>query len=227
MIGFVVNTKVARLVKSRRKEKTLITREFLAALEREIERVVVLAVEAADTDVIGRLLVDLPKKRVTDRLVCDQRIKERVREIRSKATVTRSFLADVNAYAGAVIVASMELIDGAYIRHLASGSATAKVVDRAKPTVERPAEESAVDEPSITPRPETPLGIPDHICVHYSVIIGDATITCKRLFFTAYDDSKIERVTTLGVQRGLESIGYGGPFQVAILSTEKKGKSHK
>ena len=130
MIGYTVNSKVKRFIKAQRAKKILVTRTFLNALDAEIERAVVKTVEQTKGDHIHQLVVVVPDKKISDRLVCDQRIKERIKKLKPEASVSKKLLTDINTYTGAIIIASIELIDGVYMKRLAAGSATARVTNR-------------------------------------------------------------------------------------------------
>lgn len=142
MIGFTVHSKVKRVVRAKR-PKTLISTEFLGRLESEVERVVIQAAETvADSDEPIKLCVALPisvtKKQAKDLLVCHVRVKQRIEAISNQIAVPRRFLDELNIYVYSMVWASTAMIDGQYLKVLASGNAVATAIDKGKVKIEGP-----------------------------------------------------------------------------------------
>jgi len=142
VIGFTVHNKIKRVVRAKR-PKTLISKEFLGRLETEIERVVIQAAETvADSDEPLKLCVALPvsitKKQAKDLLVCHVRIKQRIEAVNDQIVVSRRFLDELNIYAYSMVWASTAMVDGQYLKVLASGNAVATAIDRGRVKIEGP-----------------------------------------------------------------------------------------
>ena len=230
MIGYTVNSKVTRFVKSRRKGKTLVTKAFLSALDAEIERMVVVSAETNTENNVTKLQVAVPDAKISDRLVCDVRIKQRVAEINPEQVAGKQFLSDLNTYAGAIIITSIELIEGAYMTHLAAGDSTAKVADRVKAH-----EEAHPDAPQVTitnrkgkaTNAKFEAALPrEHVEVEYTVCVQKAIITCSKTYYTAKTTEKLHSITATNVQRCMELIGVVEPAVVEITAV-KRIKSKK
>jgi hypothetical protein len=227
MIGHTVDSKVKRFAKAQRTEKTLITKEFLKQLEEEIERVTILTGKHPANKVsVTTLAVDIPSTPITDRLICDSRIKQTINTgKKKKIPVSKHFLADLNTYVGAIIIASMDLVSGAYLTDLTTGEAdvtNAEVASVPSPVdgEEHPPSSTDSTQPSFTP------ALPrEHTAVDYKIHTQGVELTGQMRIFTAKTTQQIEQVINLSVARTFASLGIEGPFTVVIAGTErKKGK---
>lgn len=220
MIGFTVNTKVKRFIKSRRKEKTLINKSFLDALDNEIKRVTTISTEKlkkSDTLLVN-LMVEAKGKSVDERLICDVRIKQTVNKIRPDVNVSKQFLVSLNDYAAAVILASMELIDGAYMKELASGEAVVKVAGKSK-HIKRIQDEMPVED-----KPKFEPALPrEHVAVDYDLYVQDTIIEVRGFrIFTAKTTERIKRAVEIMAKRNLENMGVNDDITIELLQIERK-----
>ena len=226
MIGFTAKAKVKRFVLAQRKGvKTLMTKEFYAALDAEIERVVVASANAAEGNHLTAAIVDVPKKKIADRLICDVRVKERVHEVNAEMLVSKKFLTDLNSYTGAVLVTSVALISGAYMKQLAAGSATAKIANRTEVSKVTEADEDEASSPPAEPYEFEPCLPREHVKVTYTVSIQQAVIECEQFVFTAKTTERIEKFVKARAQQCMSTLGADGPVSVTLLKVERqKGK---
>lgn len=235
MIGYIVKNKVKRFTRTR-KRGILVSKVFLEALDQEIERVLVASVENCGGNVVNRLAADTPRKKITDRLVCDVRIKERARKINKDAVVSKKFLTNINTYAGAIIITSLEMVKGAYIKQLVAGNATAKVVAKKQAEADPPAAptsshhtagvdtgSAASNEKDAQFEPALPR---EHVRVTYSVCVQQAILTGTILVFTAKTTERIKKVVLGMVHRHLESLGIADPITIEILKVERKREKY-
>jgi len=232
MIGYTVNAKVKRFARANHKGKVLITREFLDALDAEVERVVTVSVEKADKRdaYLTKLVVDVPDTQITDRLICDVRIKEQCGKVGGAGTAcSKRFLTDLNTYVGATIITSLTLMQGVYLQNLVIGNATAKVAARVQAETE--AETEAVPSTPITSKGKPIAKIEpclprDHVTASFEVCVQQAILVGSMRIFTSKTSKQITRSITQIVTRHLVGMGITETPTVRLLDTkrEKDGK---
>jgi len=229
MIGHVVDAKVKRFIRNRRKT-ALITKDFLGDLDAEVCRVVTIsAEEIAPKIAVCQLMCgkDMPfvtpkAKKQLDRLVCDVRIKETIRKILGKnATGTRHFLADVNAYTVAMIIASLEhsANSGAYIKSLVTGRCVKELPEEPTKSDSPSADTSPLSSPNPNPTSHTDSlrKIPAAKPRGDRRLDYEATITLRNksvlnieggfTAFTALDESRMTAFLEGRIRQTFENIG--------------------
>lgn len=225
MIGFITKAKVRRFIRAHHSTKILVTREFLAALDSEIERIVGLSAEQSEKSGI-RLITKVPKKLIADLLICNQRIKREIKRINIKSginvTASKHFLADVNAYAGAIILASLKLVQGSYIKHLAVGDVAVTAIDR-KPVEKIPPSDNENAAPS--PYVLEPALPREHLLISYVLHVQDVSLDCVLPIY-ASKAKALKHALTCVSQRYLGFLGVRDSVEVTITKIEKR-KSNK
>ena len=226
MISFTVHSKVKRFIRAKCKTKTLITRAFLEALDVEIKRIVTVSTEQISGDQALQLTVGTPKKKVADVLICYLRIKDRIKNTNPDVTITKKFLASVNAYAAAIILASLSNVKGAYLEQLVAGDAVVKsanqkqdissTVDNIPSPVDstfqtKKEKDSFVNE-VMSPR--------KNISIKYSVNVQGVTLTCERHFFTAKTTKRMNQIIEAHACHALKLLGVYDPIIIKFLKAE-------
>lgn len=226
MIGYTSKAKVRRFATGLRTEKTLITKEFTARLESEIERVVSEAVgKITDQNkTIEAVGVQIPDKQATVQVVCNQRVRERATKLNPDVKVSKRFLTQINTYACTVIVASMERVEGAYLKFISIGAVAVDVVKRAPGQLDHPSE------PVVTVTDETKhkfeAALPrEHVAVAYDLHVQDAIIHVQRmLLFTAKTTKQVHIAVTSMVKRTFAALGVEGEITIVITEVTREKK---
>lgn len=229
MIGFVVNSKVKRFIRANRESKTLITRDFLIALNAEIEGMTILSVERACDELLDlkrpiSLAAPISEGKIIDRLVCDQRIKERIKEIKPDATISKAFLADINSYAGAIILESLKSVRGAYVKTLVIDDReiinNAQVEELSSPTTSK-LENATLTE--VKPIPDLKIGLPTKfVDVVFEIHVQKVILTCEQRIYTGKNDKQLERAITSTTKRRFESTGICGSITIKMISIKRE-----
>jgi len=217
MIGYTVNAKVKRFIKSYCNDReVLVTRDFLNALDQEIQRVVTISAEKNRQTMLVFPVVETPKEAVKERLICDVRIKQRVREINKDMVTTKSFLVAINSYVAAVIKASIQLLTGVKLTQLVTGDAVAKHIDE-KRSITPPMKKTPVKKCTIEP------SLPrEHIQVRYTVTVQQAVLQCAMNIYTAKTTERIERAVKVATQRYFTLLGITDPIEITLFKIERK-----
>ncbi len=226
MIGFITKAKVRRFIRAHHSTKILVASEFLTALDSEIERIVRLSAEQADCERVVHLAAKVPEKRIADLLICNQRVKREIKRINIKSGInivaSKRFLDDVNAYAGTIILASLKLVQGTYIKSLAAGDVAVTAVDR-KPVEEIPSpdnDENAEPPPYVF-KPALPR---DHLLVSFTLRVQNVVLNCVLPIYTSKTTKALEHVLECVSQRYLGFLGIHDSVEITITKTERKKK---
>jgi len=214
LIGFVVNSKVKRFIKSQRNEKTLVTKKFLQALEAETERIVDLSVNRLPDGGILSLVAPAPIFNGTS-LVCNTCIKKRIRELNPKIQVSKVFITSVNSYVINIIASSVRDIQGSYLQNVITDNEPEKV-DIAPDAVVLKDTNISIDSSAGW----------DHIRVSYELGVQNATLLCYKQLFTAKTTKKIEEAVASMAKTYLHLMGILDDFTVKITKIERRKKGN-
>ncbi|MFA7286930.1 MAG: hypothetical protein WC052_04705 [Patescibacteria group bacterium] len=228
-VGFIVHTKVKRFVATRRKTKTLVRGAFLDSLESEVKRIVMQSAEAVDYPshkTLDTIIVSVPKIKIKDCLVCHTRIKQCVHDFKPDMLVSKRFLADVNTHAAAMVISSLETITGVYLEQVASGNATAKIVDRQPKMAQQAIDAELPDLPKAddadkyTFEPALPR---EYITVTCQVQVQGMTLLVNDfIIFTGKTNEQIKKTMTVMATRALSLFGVRDPVEVIVLEIKRQ-----
>lgn len=233
MISFTVHSKVKRFIRAKCKTKTLITRAFLEALDTEIKRIVTVSTEQTSADQTLQLAVSTPKKKVTDILICYLRIKDRIKTINPNVTITKKFLASVNAYVAAIIFASLSNVKGAYLEQLVVGDTVVKSINQKQDipstidnvsslvgSVPSPVDSTFQTEEEKDSFMNEVMSPRKNISIKYSVNVQGITLTCERHFFTAKTTKRMNRIIEAHACHVLKLLGVYDPITIEFFKAE-------
>ncbi len=219
VVGIAVFTKVKKYARAYR-STILITKPFFASFLREIERVVVLSCEQAIAEEQPlSIAVAVPDKPVIDRLVTDQRIKAIVRDkMGNTANTPKQFLRDVNTYAAAVLVASIEYCEGVKLQDLVAGETVTKAVAKIPPK-SKPISDPNDDTPAAKPKPLEPCLPREHWLVSYTLSVPTLGLewSGEVPYFSAKTEDKIRNWLINSARRYCGMLGLVGHTTIEIV----------
>lgn len=218
----IYKAKIKRFAKQQCKEKILMTKQFYKDLEDAVNRVIDQSVAKAIDGVVGIVDVNVPKQNIEDSLICRKRVEYRVNQIDKTLKLTPRFYNDLNSYVGAIVVASVRLMQGVYLNQIATGDAVAGFADKIGHTSTKQTKQvqctDIEDDPTWVP------SLPgEKVEVQYNLAVQGAILECRYYMFTGRTTQQITTAIKKIVARYLEFIGITDPATIKITKITRLG----
>jgi len=209
MSKYIIHSAVKKYIKSLRTKKVFVTKEFLDLLNNEIKRVLSIALENSD----DRLLFTLPlpsinqivgtATRKNKKLICRKQIRLHVKKARPDIWLPIKFFEDINMYTCAIAIASLQLVDGTYMKKFVAGNAVAKVAER-NLNNEINISMGGTRKEKIIFEAALPC---ENVSVEYEICVQNAILKCTQTIYTAKTTEKLKKAIYIVSKRYIEALG--------------------